>query len=88
VTEWVREPSVTDTEIRIGNLVPPSGAQGNLRPDRERPGRVFRRDQRARRRNGRKIRFVSYDDLSDPSNVLDLTRVLVEIDSVLLMFGS
>jgi branched-chain amino acid transport system substrate-binding protein len=31
---------------------------------------------------------VSYDDLSDPSNDLDLTRVLVEIDSVLLMFGS
>jgi ABC-type branched-subunit amino acid transport system substrate-binding protein len=34
------------------------------------------------------VRFISYDDKSDPSTALDLTRGLVEQDNVLLMFGS
>ena len=38
--------------------------------------------------NGRKVRFISYDDKSDPSTALDLTRGLIEKDDVLLMFGS
>ena len=38
--------------------------------------------------NGRKVRFISYDDKSDPSAALDLTRGLIEQDNVLLMFGS
>jgi ABC-type branched-subunit amino acid transport system substrate-binding protein len=38
--------------------------------------------------NGRKVRFISYDDNSDPTVALDLTRGLVERENVLLMFGS
>jgi len=38
--------------------------------------------------NGRKIRFISRDDNSDPTVALDLTRGLVERDNVHLMFGS
>ena len=38
--------------------------------------------------NGRKVRFISHDDKSDPSSALSLTRDLVEKDNVLLMFGS
>src|SRR5258707_3799964 len=38
--------------------------------------------------NGRKERFISYDDKSDPSTALDLTRGLVEKDAVLLMVAS
>ncbi len=38
--------------------------------------------------NGRKIRFISRDDNSDPTVALDLTRTLVEGDNVHLMFGS
>ena len=38
--------------------------------------------------NGREVRFISYDDSSDPSTALDLTRGLVERDNVLLMFSS
>jgi len=38
--------------------------------------------------NGRKVRFISYDDKSDPSTALNLTRGLIEKDDVLLMFGS
>jgi branched-chain amino acid transport system substrate-binding protein len=38
--------------------------------------------------NGRKIKFISYDDSSDPAAALEQTKQLVEIDKVLLMFGS
>ena len=38
--------------------------------------------------NGRKVRFISHDDNSDPTVALDLTRGLVERENVLLMFGS
>jgi branched-chain amino acid transport system substrate-binding protein len=38
--------------------------------------------------DGRKVRFISNDDNSDPKTTLDLTRGLVERDNVLLMFGS
>jgi len=79
---------VTDTEIRIGNFMPYSG-----------PLEIFGQIGKAEAAyfdvindhggiNGRKIRFMSYDDLSEASNALDLTRILVETDNVLLMFGS
>ena len=38
--------------------------------------------------NGRKIRFITRDDNSDPATALELTRSLVEKDDVLFMFGS
>jgi ABC-type branched-subunit amino acid transport system substrate-binding protein len=38
--------------------------------------------------NGRKVRFISYDDNSDPTVALDLTRILVERENVRFMFGS
>jgi branched-chain amino acid transport system substrate-binding protein len=88
ITEKVRDGGVTDTEIRIGNFMPYSG-----------PLEIFGQIGKAEAAyfdvindrggiNGRKIRFMSYDDLSEASNALDLTRILVETDNVLLMFGS
>ena len=38
--------------------------------------------------NGRRIRFITRDDNSDPASALELTRGLVEKDDVHLMFGS
>jgi len=38
--------------------------------------------------NGRKVRFISLDDKSDPTAAVELTRGLVENSNVLLMFGS
>src|ERR1700692_338367 len=38
--------------------------------------------------SGHKIRFISYDDKSNPVTALELTRRLIEEDDVLLMFGS
>jgi branched-chain amino acid transport system substrate-binding protein len=88
ITEKLRDGGVTDTEIRIGNFMPYSG-----------PLEIFGQIGKAEAAyfdvindrggiNGRKIHFMSYDDLSEASNALDLTRILVETDNVLLMFGS
>ncbi len=38
--------------------------------------------------NGRKVKFLSYDDGSDPGTASDQLRRLAEKDKVLLMFGS
>ena len=38
--------------------------------------------------NGRKVKFISYDDSSNPATAAQQTRKLVETDKVLLMFGS
>ena len=88
MTERVREPAVTDTEIRIGNFMPQSGPQEIFGQIGKAQAAYFDMINERGGINGRKIRFISYDDLSDPSNALDLTRILVEIDNVLLMFGS
>ncbi len=38
--------------------------------------------------NGRKVRFISYDDSSKPATAVEQTRRLVETDKILLMFGA
>ena len=88
MTERIREPAVTDTEIRIGNFMPQSGSQEIFGQIGKAQAAYFDMINERGGVNGRKIRLISYDDLSDPSNALDLTRILVEIDNVLLMFGS
>jgi branched-chain amino acid transport system substrate-binding protein len=88
ITQKTRNPGVTDTEIRIGNFMPYSGPLENFGQIGKAEAAYFEMINEAGGINGRKIRFVSYDDLSDASNALDLTRILVETDNVLLMFGS
>lgn len=88
ITERLRDPGVTDTEIRIGNFMPYSGPLETFGQIGKAEGAYFDVINDRGGINGRKIRFMSYDDLSDASNALDLTHILVEIDNVLLMFGS
>jgi branched-chain amino acid transport system substrate-binding protein len=88
ITQKVRDAGVTDTEIRIGNFMPYSGPQEIFGQIGKAETAYFNMINDRGGINGRKIRFMSYDDLSDASNALDLTRILVEIDNVLLMFGS
>ena len=87
-TQKVRDQGVTDTEIRIGNLMPYGGGLEIFGQIGKAEAAYFELINDRGGINGRKIRFMSYDDLSDPANALDLTRILVEIDNVLLMFGS
>jgi branched-chain amino acid transport system substrate-binding protein len=79
---------VTDTEIRVGNFMPYSGSLEIFGQIGKAEAAYFDMINDRGGINGRKIRFLSYDDLSDAANALDLTRILVETDNVLLMFGS
>jgi branched-chain amino acid transport system substrate-binding protein len=87
-SERVREESVTDNEIRIGNLMPYSGSLDIFGAIGKAEAAYFEMINERGGINGRKLRFVSYDDKSDPVTALRLTRDLVEEDKVLLMFGS
>jgi branched-chain amino acid transport system substrate-binding protein len=88
ITQKLRDGGVTDTEIRIGNFMPYSGALEDFGQIGKAEAAYFDVINDRGGINGRKIRFMSYDDLSEASNALDLTRILVETDNVLLMFGS
>lgn len=88
ITQQVRDQGATDTEIRIGNLMPYSGTLEIFGQIGKAEAAYFDMINERGGINGRKIRFMSYDDLSDASNAMDLTRILVETDNVLLMFGS
>jgi ABC-type branched-subunit amino acid transport system substrate-binding protein len=77
-----------DSEIRIGNTMPytgPAAAYGVI-------GKVisayFDKVNAEGGVNGRRIRFISYDDSYSPPKTVELVRKLVEQDGVLLMFGS
>ena len=88
ISQQVRDQGVTGTEIRIGNLMPYSGALEIFGQIGKAEAAYFEMINERGGIGGRKIRFMSYDDLSDVSNAMDLTRILVETDNVLLMFGS
>src|ERR1043166_8062119 len=88
ISERVREPGVTDTEIRIGNVMPYSGSLEVFGAIGKAEAAYFEMINERGGINGRKVRFISYDDKSDPASALSLTRNLVEEDKVLLMFGS
>ena len=88
ISERVRDQGVTDTEIRVGNVMPYSGNMQAFGAIGKAEAAYFEMINERGGINGRKVRFISYDDKSDPSTALDLTRSLVEQDNVLLMFGS
>jgi ABC-type branched-subunit amino acid transport system substrate-binding protein len=88
VTQTVRNPGVTDTEIRIGNLMPYTGSLAAFGAIGKAEAAYFEMLNERGGINGRKVRFISHDDKSDPMTALKLTHGLVENDEVLLMFGS
>src|ERR1700752_5033814 len=88
ISERVRDQGVTDTEIRIGNLMPYSGTLEAFGAIGKAEAAYFEMLNERGGINGRKISFISYDDKSDPVTALNLTRGLVEQDNVLLMFCS
>jgi len=88
ISEAVRDQAVTDDEIRIGNLMPYSGILEIFGAIGKAEAAYFEMINERGGINGRKVRFISYDDKSDPASALKLTLDLVEEDKVLLMFGS
>jgi branched-chain amino acid transport system substrate-binding protein len=82
------EQAAGDSEIRIGNLMPYSGPLAEFGAIGKAEAAYFDMINDRGGINGRKVRFITRDDNSDPTTALELTRGLVEKDNVLLMFGS
>jgi branched-chain amino acid transport system substrate-binding protein len=77
----------TDTEIKIGNIMPysgPASAYGVIGKTEE---AYFRKVNAEGGINGRKVTFVSYDDGYSPPKTVEQARKLVESDEVLIVFN-
>jgi branched-chain amino acid transport system substrate-binding protein len=77
----------TDTEIKIGNIMPysgPASAYGVIGKTEE---AYFKKINAEGGINGRKINFISYDDGYSPPKAVEQARKLVESDEVLLVFN-
>src|SRR4030088_483919 len=77
----------TDTEIKIGNIMPysgPASAYGVIGKTEE---AYFKKINAEGGINGRKINFVTYDDGYSPPKAVEQVRKLVESDEVLLVFN-
>jgi branched-chain amino acid transport system substrate-binding protein len=78
----------SDTEIKIGNIMPysgPASAYGVIGKTEE---AYFKKINAEGGINGRKINFISYDDGYSPPKTVEQARKLVESDEVLLIFNS
>jgi branched-chain amino acid transport system substrate-binding protein len=77
-----------DTEIRIGNIMPYTGPLAAFATIGRAEAAFFEMVNERGGINGRKIKFISVDDSSNPREAVARTRELVEKEKVLLMFGS
>ena len=78
----------TDTEIKIGNIVPYSGPASVYGVIGRTEAAYFRKINAEGGIDGRKIIFISYDDAYSPPKAVEQARKLVEDDQVLLIFQS
>src|ERR1017187_7254338 len=78
----------TDTEIRIGNIMPYSGPASAYGVIGKTEQAYFNKINAEGGINGRKINFISYDDGYSPPKTVEQARKLVESDEVLLVFNS
>jgi branched-chain amino acid transport system substrate-binding protein len=77
----------TDTEIKVGNIMPysgPASAYGVIGKTEE---AYFKKINAEGGINGRKINFITYDDGYSPPKAVEQARKLVESDEALLVFN-
>src|SRR6202045_1803392 len=77
----------SDTEIKLGNIMPYSGAASAYGVIGKTEEAYFRKVNAEGGINGRKINFISYDDGYSPPKTVEQARKLVESDEVLLIFN-
>ena len=82
------DPGASDTEIKIGNIMPYSGPLSAYAQIGRTEAAFFRMINEQGGINGRKINFISYDDAFSPPKTVEQARKLVESDEVLLIFQS
>jgi branched-chain amino acid transport system substrate-binding protein len=78
----------TDTEIKIGNIMPYSGPASSYSVIGKTETAYFNMINAEGGINGRKINFISYDDGYSPPKTVEQARKLVESDEVLFIFNS
>jgi branched-chain amino acid transport system substrate-binding protein len=77
----------SDTEIKLGNIMPYSGPASAYGVIGKIEDAYFKMINEQGGINGRKIKFVSYDDAYSPPKAVEQARKLVESDEVLFLFG-
>uniref|UniRef100_E6VJY0 Extracellular ligand-binding receptor n=1 Tax=Rhodopseudomonas palustris (strain DX-1) TaxID=652103 RepID=E6VJY0_RHOPX len=82
------DPGVSDTEIKIGNIMPYSGPASAYGVIGRTEAAYFKMINDKGGINGRKINFISYDDAYSSPKTVEQARKLVESDEVLLIFNS
>ena len=78
----------SDTEIKIGNIMPYSGPLSAYATIGKTIAAYFNKINTEGGINGRKINFISYDDAFSPPKTVEQARKLVESDEVLFIFQS
>ena len=78
----------SDTEIKIGNIMPYSGPASAYGVIGKTEAAYFKKINDAGGINGRKINFITYDDAYSPPKTVEQARKLVESDEVLFVFNS
>src|SRR4051812_34450828 len=81
------DPGASDTEIKIGNIMPYSGPASAYGTIGKAQAAYFNKINAEGGINGRKINFISYDDAYSPPKAVEQARKLVESDNVLLIFN-
>src|SRR5215218_274131 len=82
------DPGASDTEIRVGNIMPYSGPASAYGTIGKAQAAYFRMINEQGGVNGRKITFISYDDAYSPPKTVEQARKLVEGDEVLLILSA
>jgi branched-chain amino acid transport system substrate-binding protein len=88
LAQKIYDVGATDTEIKIGNIMPysgPASAYGVIGKTEE---AYFRKINAEGGINGRKINFITYDDSYSPPKAVEQARKLVESDEVLFIFNA
>ena len=82
------DPGASDTEIKIGSIMPYSGPLSAYALIGRTQAAFFSKINAEGGVNGRKINFITYDDAYSPPKTVEQARKLVESDEVLLIFQS
>jgi ABC-type branched-subunit amino acid transport system substrate-binding protein len=81
------DPGASDKEIAIGGISPYSGPASAYGTIGKGIGAYFDKINAEGGVNGRKLKWVSYDDGYNPAKTVEMARKLVEQDEVLLIFN-
>jgi len=81
------DPGASDTEIKVGNIMPYSGPASAYGTIGKVEAAYFAKINAEGGINGRKITYLSYDDGYSPPKTVEQARKLVESDGVLLVFN-